>query len=92
MLLDAEPGSIVAFGQKDNRGNGTYKALYLVGEDGSLEKVSESEARDHAAAKDSVKIDPQNELAAERKMLVARISEIDSERAILIARIAEIDA
>ena len=45
LAFEAEPGEIVAMGQKDHRGNGTTKEFYVLGEDGSLTGLSEAEAR-----------------------------------------------
>lgn len=43
-VIEAPVGSIVAFGQKDNRGNSPGKRFYVVLNDGSLEEVSIGEA------------------------------------------------
>lgn len=45
VIMKAEAGDVVAFGQKDNRGNNTIKEFFVVGENGDLRPVSESEAR-----------------------------------------------
>ena len=45
VVLDAEPGAVVAFGQKDLRGRNSRKQLYVVEPDGSLREVTEHEAR-----------------------------------------------
>jgi len=77
VLIEADAGAVVAFGQKDNRGNGTFKKLYLVGPDGALTHVTESEARDHATAPANTEA-ATSDLAVEREALLARLAEIDA--------------
>ena len=43
--IKAEVGDVLAFGQKDLRGNGTNKAFYVVEEGGTLREVDLIEAR-----------------------------------------------
>lgn len=48
VVISAEPGAVLAFGQRDNRGNGTRKYLFVAEADGSLRDVTEAGARNHA--------------------------------------------
>jgi len=50
VIIEAEPGAVVAFGQRDYRGNKTTKTLFVVGSDGELTEVTEAAAREHAIA------------------------------------------
>lgn len=50
VLINANVGDILAFGQKDTRGNNSSKQLYRVGDGGELSPVSESQAREYATA------------------------------------------
>lgn len=50
VIIEAEPGAVVAFGQRDYRGNKTTKTLFVVGSDGELTEVTEAAAREHATA------------------------------------------
>jgi len=50
VIIEAEPGAVVAFGQRDYRGNRTTKTLFVVGADGELTEVTEAAAREHATA------------------------------------------
>lgn len=43
--IAARPGDIIRYGQKDDRGNGSTSNWAIVQEDGSLQMVSEPEAR-----------------------------------------------
>ena len=86
VVLDANPGDIVAFGQKDHRNpRNTENNLYIVKDDGTLESVTEGEARNHyMASKQSPVVHSKSDtLTAERAKLVARIAEIDAELAAL---------
>lgn len=44
VVIEADPESIVAFGQRDSQGKGTVNEWYQVGADGSLKPVTRSEA------------------------------------------------
>lgn len=44
--IDATPGDIVHYGQKDKRGNGTRKEWGIVQYDGSIENISSKRARE----------------------------------------------
>lgn len=48
VLINADIGDVVAFGQRDHRGNGTKKSLFIVEPDGELTQVSEANAREHS--------------------------------------------
>ena len=50
VIIEAEPGAVVAFGQRDYRGNRTTKTLFVVGAGGELTEVTEAAAREHATA------------------------------------------
>lgn len=55
VLLNANAGDIVAFGQRDNRkGTGTENDWYVVEADGSLTSVTQAEAREHFNASKKV--------------------------------------
>jgi hypothetical protein len=43
LFFQAEPGTYVATGQKDHRGNGTSRDYYLVQEDGSLKEIDKAD-------------------------------------------------
>lgn len=49
--IEAEVGDVLAFGQKDFRGNNTENDWYLTQEDGSLKTISRSDAIDYLMAK-----------------------------------------
>ena len=51
VVIEAQPGDILAFGQKDNRGNKTEKQFYIVNDKGELLQISEREARLHYQTK-----------------------------------------
>ena len=44
LAFEAEPGDLMAMGQKDHRGNGTTKEFYLIGAAGELERINEAHA------------------------------------------------
>jgi len=44
MVIDAEVGDIIRYGQKDNRGNGTENSWAIVEPNGSLRRVTPAEA------------------------------------------------
>lgn len=51
VLINAQPGSVIAYGQKDHRRpDRSQKQLAIVQADGTLRDVSESEARKHVAS------------------------------------------
>ena len=45
--IEAEPGAVVRWGQKDNRGNGTRAHYGIVSEDGTLSEYTESVCKKH---------------------------------------------
>ncbi len=49
VVMHAEPRDVVAFGQRDNRGNGTTREFYIVTltDPDPLVKLTEGEARQH---------------------------------------------
>lgn len=90
LVLDAEPGDVIAFGQKDHRNpRGTVKYFAIV-EPGAecdfvgvspsstmqqgLRKVTEGEARNHLAQRNE-----RDALLAERNRLTARLAQIEQE-------------
>ena len=44
VMIEAEPGMILAFGQRDNRGKNTENDLYRVQSDGSLATIDRASA------------------------------------------------
>jgi hypothetical protein len=48
VVISAEPGEVICYGQRDNRGKGTTKQFAIVQADGKIADVSESTARKHA--------------------------------------------
>lgn len=86
LVIDAEPGAIVARGQRDYRGNRTTVDYYQVEADGTLTKLDGKPAAYRAfqaaqAAAEKAAAEPVDEraaLLAEREALLARLAEIDA--------------
>ena len=45
--IEASPGDVIRYGQRDNRGNGGINAWAIVGPDGKITECTPAEARQH---------------------------------------------
>lgn len=56
VVIDAESGDVLAFGQKDRQGKNTVNNFYKVNEDLSLTRIDECEAREMWNAKQAAPV------------------------------------
>lgn len=54
LVIDIEPGEIIAIGQRDFRGKNTSNKMYVVSENGDLESIYKTEAYKHFQSLKSV--------------------------------------
>lgn len=59
VVINARPGEIVAFGQKDKRGGRSENDWYVVGPDGSLDEISRADALKHFRQREKLARDAQ---------------------------------
>jgi hypothetical protein len=54
--IEASPGDLVRWGQRDTRGNGTESNWGIVGDDGAIEQVTPEKARAHWLNREATRV------------------------------------
>lgn len=60
VYIECNPGDLIAYGQRDGRGNGTMNVLAIVNNDGSLQEVDKTAALEHFESRKDL---PENPLS-----------------------------